>query len=64
MVMKPLRKNRTETLIGPPNYLGIAKGNRLPFQTLTNVIDSNIPTKILKEKKTENLKREENNKKN
>ena len=56
MVMKPLRKNRTETLIGPTNYLGIAQGNRLPFEKLTNVIDSNIQNKILKDEKTENLR--------
>ena len=56
MSIKPPRKNRTETLIGPSNYLNIAQGNRLPFERATNVINTLIQNKILKDEKTENLR--------
>ena len=54
MSIKPPRKNKTETLIGPSNYLNIAQGNRLPVERATNVINTLIQNKILKDEKTEN----------
>ena len=56
MAIPPPRKNKTETLIGPSNNLGIAIGNRLPFERATNVINTLIQNKILKDEKTENLR--------
>jgi len=56
MSIKPPRKNKTETLIGPSNYLNIAQGNRLPVERATNVINTLIQNKILKDEKTENLR--------
>jgi len=56
MAFPPPRKNKTETLIGPSNYLNIAQGNRLPVERATNVINTLIQNKILKDEKTENLR--------
>lgn len=56
MAFSPPRKNKTETLIGPSNYLNIAQGNRLPVERATNVINTLIQNKILKDEKTENLR--------
>jgi hypothetical protein len=56
MAISPPRKNRTETLIGPSNNLGIAISNRLPFERATNVINTLIQNKILKDEKTEELR--------
>ena len=56
MVIKPIRKNKTETPISGTNYLGVAENNRVPLEKATNIIDSLIQNKILKDKKTEDLR--------
>ena len=56
MSIKPPRKNRTETLIGPSNYLNIAQGNRVPVEKATNVINTLIQNKVIKGEKTDNVR--------